>query len=115
MDTGIGLIENERMRQVLQEGYDAEHDSAHIHGELAHAGAAYAFYSGCQTKFNDASYENDAPVIWPWSNSDWRPSDNPVRNLVKAGALIAAEIDRLLRNPLTPPGADPAGAEGDAK
>ena len=27
----------------------------------------------------------------------WKPSIDPVRNLAKAGALIAAEIDRLQR------------------
>ena len=32
---------------------------------------------------------------WPWAKKWWKPSDDPVRNLVKAGALIAAEIDRL--------------------
>jgi hypothetical protein len=32
---------------------------------------------------------------WPWDQKWWKPSDDPVKNLVKAGALIAAEIDRL--------------------
>jgi hypothetical protein len=36
--------------------------------------------------------------VWPWEQPDWwKPSDNPIRNLEKAGALIAAEIDRLIR------------------
>lgn len=34
---------------------------------------------------------------WPWDEEWWKPSEDPVRNLVKAGALIAAEIDRLQR------------------
>jgi hypothetical protein len=34
---------------------------------------------------------------WPWDEKWWKPSTNPIRNLVKAGALIAAEIDRLQR------------------
>jgi hypothetical protein len=34
---------------------------------------------------------------WPWSKKWWKPSSDPIRNLVKAGALIAAEIDRLQR------------------
>lgn len=37
------------------------------------------------------------PTWWPWDESWWRPSDDPIRNLEKAGALIAAEIDRLQR------------------
>lgn len=32
---------------------------------------------------------------WPWAAKWFKPSDDPIRNLVKAGALIAAEIDRL--------------------
>lgn len=37
---------------------------------------------------------------WPWDMKWWKPSDDPIKNLVKAGALIAAEIDRL--NSTTP-------------
>jgi len=36
-------------------------------------------------------------VTWPWEREAWKPSEDPIRNLVKAGALIAAEIDRLQR------------------
>ena len=32
---------------------------------------------------------------WPWDKKWWKPSDDPIKNLIKAGALIAAEIDRL--------------------
>lgn len=32
---------------------------------------------------------------WPWDEEWWKPSLDPIRNLEKAGALIAAEIDRL--------------------
>lgn len=39
----------------------------------------------------------DRSSDWPWHSSWWKPSDDPIRNLVKAGALIAAEIDRLQR------------------
>lgn len=34
---------------------------------------------------------------WPFNRKEWKPSSDPIRNLVKAGALIAAEIDRLHR------------------
>lgn len=40
-----------------------------------------------------------APDEWPWDPSWWKPSPDVVSNLVKAGALIAAEIDRLLASP----------------
>ena len=34
---------------------------------------------------------------WPWDDEWWNPSPDPITNLVKAGALIAAEIDRQER------------------
>ena len=42
---------------------------------------------------------NDADTclwLWPWAPECFKPGDHK-RNLVKAGALIAAELDRLLR------------------
>lgn len=36
------------------------------------------------------------PAAWPWMQSAFKPSADPIRNLEKAGALIAAEIDRRL-------------------
>lgn len=33
---------------------------------------------------------------WPFDAPSWKPSEDPIKNLVRAGALIAAEIDRLL-------------------
>jgi hypothetical protein len=36
------------------------------------------------------------PPNWPWDAKWWKPSVDHVRNLVKAGALIAAEIDRMI-------------------
>lgn len=34
---------------------------------------------------------------WPWARKWWKPSPDPIRNLVKAAALLMAEIDRLIR------------------
>lgn len=35
---------------------------------------------------------------WPWDVSWWKPTPDVEGNLVKAGALIAAELDRLARS-----------------
>lgn len=43
------------------------------------------------------------PKFWPWERKWWKPSQDQVRNLVKAAALIAAEIDRLQRLKKTKP------------
>lgn len=96
MKTGIELIAEERQRQVSGENFRAEHDDQHSDGELADAGAYYALTDGAR-KIVD---ECDIPV-WPFEDN-WLKivpgnSNGRVRNLVKAGALIAAEIDRLQR------------------
>lgn len=86
------LAERQRQRDV--EGWTPEHDDTHTAGELAQAAAAYAFYC--------TEAENGQPTaveLWPtnWSEDWWKASDDSRRNLVKAGALILAEIERLDR------------------
>jgi hypothetical protein len=78
----------ERFRQIEQEGWDTAHDDAHYLGELAKAGAAYAF-DPCAT---------NPPVIWPWDSEWWKPEGGMRRNWVKAAALILAEGERFDRN-----------------
>lgn len=92
MKNGIQLIAAERERQVLQEGWTPEHDDQHTDGSLAFAAASYAICAG-----GDHGAGTVQVSYWPWHPRWWKPSDDPVRNLVKAGALIAAEIDRLQR------------------
>lgn len=92
---GIGalLIAIERQRQVDSEGWTPEHDDEHIHGELAAAAVSYIVISDPDGA-GDTGFAED---VFPWERSWWKPSDDPIRNLVKAGALIAAEIDRRQR------------------
>lgn len=92
--TGIQLIAAERERQITTEGWSPEHDATHTKGELADAGLCYIYAS-----FNVGHpAAQKSPPEWPWAEDWWKPSDDPIRNLVKAGALIAAEIDRLAMN-----------------
>lgn len=88
--SGVELITQERERQISQEGWTPEHDDQHTNGELRDAGIAYAI--ACDFRVADS-----ARCYWPWENAWWKPSEDHIRNLVKAGALIAAEIDRLQR------------------
>ena len=90
MKDGIQLITEERIRQLCKEGWTDEHDDTHDMGELRRAGAAYALAA-------NAGPDALIPASWPWSQRWWKPSADPIRNLVKGGALIAAEIDRLQR------------------
>lgn len=114
MKNAIELIAEERARQISEEGWTPEHDDEHADGELATAAACYALPSS-QRQLEDACIEMDAargladppmpytvktrvPRLWPWDPEWWRPTPKKrVRELVKAGALIAAEIDRLQR------------------
>lgn len=86
----------ERGRQMDQEGWTHEHDDEHDSGELALAASCYAeastFRRGSRTPLQDMHTSN----LWPWGASCWRPGDGR-RSLVKAGALILAEIERLDR------------------
>jgi hypothetical protein len=84
----LGLIARERERQISEEGWTPEHDDEHSLGELRMAARAYT---------GDPGRGKVAPLGWPWDPSAWKPSGDPARNLVKAGALIVAEIERLQR------------------
>ena len=85
----------ERQRQVEQEGWTPGHDDQHDNGELAAAAACYARESRLIEPLEQKRKWNP-PMIWPWAREWWKPSDRR-RMLVKAGALILAEIERLDR------------------
>lgn len=85
--TGADLIVRERLRQISVEGWTPEHDDQHDDMEMSEAALSYLLHAiphAGVTKF------------WPWDKAYWKPSSQ-LRDLVKAGALIAAEIDRLQR------------------
>lgn len=96
--SGVNLIFAERERQKFDEGWTAEHDAEHTYGELADAAASYAMTPDTRATITAVCMERDGlPPMWPWDKQWWKPTpDNRIRELVKAGALIAAEIDRLL-------------------
>lgn len=98
MKTGIELIAEERTRQIEKEGWTPDHDSEHRNGELALAAVGYALPDADDGEGSTryGSFSDGMPRFWPWNKQWWKPSPaNRVRELVKAGALIAAEIDRL--------------------
>lgn len=91
--TGAELILAERDRQVEAEGWTPEHDDMYANGELAQAAACYA--AEAWMPLTDS--HRKPPGDWPWDAKWWKPTGDPIRDLVKAGALIAAEIDRRKR------------------
>lgn len=82
----------ERARQVTGEGWTPEHDDAHRKGELIHAALCYATHAGSDEVFRRYT----RPSGWPWEHSWWKPT-TPRGDLVKAIALLLAELDRLDR------------------
>ncbi|EGJ5833705.1 ead/Ea22-like family protein [Salmonella enterica] len=80
----------ERQRQQSVEGWTPEHDDEHCNGELAMAAVCYINDTGTVNR------NGGKPWGWPWDASWWKP-DTRRRNLVKAGALILAEIERIDR------------------
>jgi hypothetical protein len=93
MKTGIELISKMRWEQVYEHGYDKDHDSDHTGGELSKAAAALACIG------TDAYVEDVVSFIEEDHTDEWglceKLKDNRVKALIVAGALIAAEIDRI--------------------
>lgn len=89
----IDVLE-ERRRQEDEEGWTVEHDDQHTGGQMARAAACYAISASSQA--NDTAAAVIVDTAWPWAPEWWKPSGSR-RDLVKAGALIIAEIDRLDR------------------
>jgi len=112
--SGIDLIAAERTRQVEEEEWTPEHDDEHTAHELALAAAAYAapeqLFRKVEYYDEKISFLDCFPTQWDsrWdkrhrdgqrslAHADDTPREIRIRHLAKAGALIAAEIDRLLR------------------
>lgn len=97
--SGVVLIAEERNRQINEKLYTSSKDDNLIKGELANAAACYA-----TTHYNRYSKNFNLEAIWDFDKEMYKPEgDNEpypegrIRELAKAGALIAAEIDRLQR------------------
>jgi len=98
--TGAERIASERQRQIEAEGWTAEHDATHDTGALTNAAISYSKAAeAARQGWPMKPWPDQIPPEWPWSEDWWKPSSDPIRNLEKAGALIAAEIDRLLSQP----------------
>ncbi|WP_313400144.1 hypothetical protein [Acinetobacter variabilis] len=94
---------NERQRQINQEFYSTENDDEYKQNELLRAAVCYAENVVRRGWVFDSSFgpdvyqEEEVPDLWPWDLDFWRPK-NPRRDLVRAAALIIAEIERIDRS-----------------
>lgn len=127
--TGAERIAAERQRQIDAEGWTAGHDDEHTGDELTLAAATYALPPVFRRMHGDLPYRGLAEHreqsvrrwMWPWSEADWKEShdtaafpEGRIRELVKAGALIAAEIDRLARAAAAPTAEQEQGAPANS-
>lgn len=92
----------ERKRQIDQEHYSHEHDDEYDQNELIRAASSYlshvigrgwVFKETCPETYQD----EEAPDLWPWDLDFWKPK-NPRRDLVRAAALLIAEIEKIDRS-----------------
>lgn len=87
----------ERRRQKISEGFSSARDDSYTNNELAHAAATYAY---------PALHSIKGLKVWPWGDMWFKVRDHR-RNMIKAGALILAEIERLDRAALAAVGEGP--------
>lgn len=122
MDDPIEMIKSERVRQVAVEGYSYEHDDQHFDGQIADAAACYAagmpIYTYFRFERDQHQFINMCPRGWALKQDERRRltagrvasnshkqvveiqnrNKERIRDLVKAGALIVAEIERIQRH-----------------
>lgn len=89
----LGDVAKERQRQIDAEGWSLEHDDSHDAGQLAVAAGCYALASFLNSP---SSLEQIFKRYWPWDRQWWKP-ESARHDLIRAGALIVAEIERLDR------------------
>ncbi len=82
----LSAISAERDRQIAK-GFNSEHDTSHTHGELAAAAATFAWIASTRS-------QHMTVAMWPWSSPLPRREDDEIL-LIKAGALIVAELERI--------------------
>ena len=90
---GFYSIVIERIRQTEIERFSVYSDKEYKDEELALGAAAYALPE------SKREYYYNYPKLWPsnWYPHMWKPTpNNRLRELCKAGALIIAEMERLM-------------------
>ncbi len=94
----LNAIAFERQRQIEGEGFDEERDDLiHTPGDLCAAGACYAQHAAGTMNDEHVVHPNrTTPLFWPWDAGWWKPKE-PEADLIRAAALIVAELERIAR------------------
>jgi hypothetical protein len=77
----------ERRHQINDLGFSSQQDDGYVFDELTRAARAYIMVS---------NPGEDQPSYWPWDRKFWNPKDRR-ENLVRAAALLIAEVERIDR------------------
>lgn len=104
----VDEIRAERVRQIEREGWTLDYDvDANDPGDLSSAASCYALNAACVLHpYNGTPIELAGDresgwmvgdISWPFDQAWWKPT-TPRRDLIKAAALIVAEIERLDRD-----------------
>ena len=95
---GADLIKAERLRQIHGEGWDVKNDDENDEGEMLLGANSYIQSVLTPNQHPEHKRKFILSMYWPrqWTQNWFKPT-TAIRDLVKAGALIAAEIDRLKR------------------
>jgi hypothetical protein len=102
MSNALDDVVAERKRQIETEGWDTKHDDAYSENELIRAASCYVEHVVARwwvLHRNEGLLryqKTETPANWPWDAKWWKPKD-PRRDLIRAAALIVAEIERIDR------------------
>lgn len=108
---GLQRIRDERGHQKFDHGYTTDHDQHHHVRELVDAANCYLYEvvypsnvpasqkigTGLASVEQRSGSSTPMPSTWPWEPEAWKPSDDRVHNLEKAGALYLAARDLMAR------------------
>lgn len=85
--TAIDLVKKEREKQISKHGYTTVHDRQHPKKAVLYGALAY---------LNSVIYSSNVGIEdWPFKEESFKP-EGDIKNLVKAAAMIIAEIDKRL-------------------
>ena len=97
----LSMIQAERIRQRAKWPHEYD-DAHHIDGEIALAAAYYAADESlyvCRYVAGETNGSLEAEYVgaYPWDNEPLEREPDRLAELAKAGALILAEMERLMR------------------
>lgn len=91
--SGMRRMLMERVRQIWVEGWTPEGDASYPAGVLEAAAECYLWELRARKERGEVL--KSPPPAWPWAKEWWKPTEDPLTQIVKAAALCAAAIDRL--------------------